>query len=106
MAGYRDVESWSTPPGSRLRMPWRRSVTRISWDDSFTYAKIERPSLVSATQVLPEEASKAACAADSKEEATAALEVLVALAADRFMLPMSVLFPFPCSRVEYTDRAV
>jgi hypothetical protein len=41
-------------------MPLRRSATRTSWADSYTFAKTERPSLVSATRPHRAEASKAA----------------------------------------------
>jgi hypothetical protein len=95
LLGCRAVALWNTQLGSRHRMPWRRSATRISWDDSYTFAKTERPSLVSATRLPHAEASKAApalCAVDSKDRVASAapLEEHQAVEAGRSMLPTFV----------------
>ena len=73
-------------------MPWRRSVIRTLWVDSYTFAKIERPSLASPTLAPRAEASKAAwVAAEALEAALEALLVaLLAVAAGRFTLPTFV----------------
>jgi hypothetical protein len=92
LLGYRAVASWNMQLGSRLRTPWRRSVTRTLWVDSYTSAKIERPSLASPTLVPRVEASKAAwVAAEASEAALEALLVVPpAVAAGRFTLPTFV----------------
>jgi hypothetical protein len=66
--------------GSRLRMPWRRSVIRTSWDDSYTFAKTERPSLVSPTP-LPHEATLAVeCPVEEEDQVTLVVTNKLALA--------------------------
>jgi hypothetical protein len=92
LLGYRAVASWNMQLGSRLRTPWRRSVTRTLWVDSYTSAKIERPSLASPILVPRAEASKAAwVAAEASAVALEALlEALPAVAAGRFTLPTFV----------------
>jgi hypothetical protein len=88
LLGYRAVASWNMQLGSRLRTPWRRSATRTLWVDSYTFAKIERPSLASPTLVPRAEASMAAWVAAEALEAAleALLEALLAAAAGRFTL--------------------
>jgi hypothetical protein len=83
-------------------MPWRRSATRTLWDDSYTFAKIARPSLVSATQLPHAEVSKAAPACVEVEHSNnkASVVPLVELpveVAGRFTLPTFVARFFPCS---------
>lgn len=72
-------------------MPLRRSATRISWADSYTFAKTERPSLVSPTPVPRVEDLKAAWAVvGSRAALVAHQEVHLELEAGRSMLPTFV----------------
>jgi hypothetical protein len=48
LLGCRAVASWNMQLGSKRRAPLHRSATRTLWADSYTFAKIERPSLDSA----------------------------------------------------------
>ena len=92
LLGCRAVASWNMRLGSRHRTPWQRSATRTSWDDLSTFAKTERPSLVSAILAPHAEASKVdpACAADSKAVSAAPPMLARAEVADRSTLPTFV----------------
>jgi len=93
LLGCRAVALWNMRLGSRLRTPWRRSATKTSWADSYTSAKTERPSLVSATRLPHAEASKAvpACAVVSNLALVALPALVVPVeVADRSMLPTFV----------------
>jgi hypothetical protein len=92
LLGCRAVASWNMQLGSRLRTPWRRSVIRTLWVDSYTFAKIERPSLASPTPVPRAEVSKAAWEAveASKAALVARQEVLLVVVVGRSTLPTFV----------------
>ena len=90
LLGYRAVASWNMQLGSRLRMPWRRSVIRTLWVDSYTFAKIERPSLASPLPATRAEVSKAACAVDSRGALVAPPAVHLEAVADRSTWPTFV----------------
>lgn len=90
LLGYRAVASWNMQLGSRLRMPWRRSVIRTLWVDSYTFAKIERPSLASPLPVTRAEASKAACAVGSRGALVVPQAVHLEAVADRSTWPTFV----------------
>jgi hypothetical protein len=72
-------------------MPLRRSATRTLWDASYTFAKTERPSLVSPIRAPRVVGLMAAwAAADSRVVSVAHPEVLRVLAAGRSTLPTFV----------------
>lgn len=77
-------------------MPWRRSATRTLWVGSYTFAKIERPSLVSPTLVPRAEALKAVWEAvvASKVASVVLQEVLLGAVAGRSTSPTFVPHTF------------
>ena len=96
LLGYRAVASWNMQLGSRLRMPWRRSVIRTLWVDSYTFAKTERPSLDSAPPAADAVTLAAVClAAAALEVASAATLLPEVVQDDRSTSPTFVPFSSP-----------